>query len=67
MIVVCDSIWCDDVFVMKLSADGMMLEYFMYLGGTNSDFGNGIAIDGVGNVYVVGMMYSVDFPMMNPV
>ncbi|MGB8064261.1 MAG: SBBP repeat-containing protein [Candidatus Sulfotelmatobacter sp.] len=43
-----------DAFVSKISADGSTLEYSTYVGGTGSDSGNAIAVDGSGNAYVAG-------------
>jgi Beta-propeller repeat len=52
-----------DVFVSKLSADGTTLEYSTYVGGTGSDSGNAIALDGSGNAYVAGGTNSTNFPV----
>jgi Beta-propeller repeat len=51
-----------DVFVAKINPAGTALVYATYLGGTNSEFGTGIAIDPLGNAYVVGSTLSSDFP-----
>ncbi len=51
-----------DVFVSKLSAAGNTLVYSTYLGGSLSDYGYGIAVDGSGNSYVTGATWSPDFP-----
>jgi hypothetical protein len=39
------------------------LTYSTYLGGSDDDEGNGIAVDHSGNVYVVGQTASVNFPV----
>jgi hypothetical protein len=52
----------DDVFVTKLNAAGTGIVYSTYLGGTNNDFAEGIAIDGSGNAYLCGGTDSTDFP-----
>ena len=52
----------NDAFVTKLSADGSALVYSTFLGGSNSDRGHGIAIDGTSNAYVTGRTNSNDFP-----
>ena len=43
-----------DAFVAKVNAAGTTLIYAGYLGGSGSDAGNGIAVDGVGNAYITG-------------
>jgi hypothetical protein len=52
-----------DAFVAKISADGSTLLYSTYLGGTNSDVANGIAVDTFGEAYVTGTTLSPDFPV----
>ncbi len=51
-----------DVFVSKLDPTGSTLVYSTYLGGTSSDYGNGIAVDGTGAAYVTGSTLSTNFP-----
>jgi len=55
----------NDAFVAELNPTGSGLIYSTYLGGGNDDFGEGIARDGAGNVYVAGQTTSVDFPITN--
>jgi len=55
-----------DAFVAKISNDGSALSYSTYLGGSSSEFGNGIAVDGSGNAYVTGATASTDFNILNP-
>jgi hypothetical protein len=38
------------------------VEYSTFLGGSNTDAVNGIAVDAAGNAYIVGSTYSSDFP-----
>jgi hypothetical protein len=38
------------------------LVYSTYLGGSNDDFGGGVAVDSAGNAYVAGDTFSTDFP-----
>ncbi|MFZ0736802.1 MAG: SBBP repeat-containing protein, partial [Candidatus Acidiferrales bacterium] len=54
-----------DAFVSKISADGSTLLYSTYLGGSDIDFANGIAVDAFGNAYVTGLTNSTDFPIVN--
>ncbi len=51
-----------DVFVSKLNPAGTALVYSTFLGGSNFDWGRGIAIDGAGNAYVTGQTKSSTFP-----
>ncbi|TMG74464.1 MAG: hypothetical protein E6H75_11965, partial [Betaproteobacteria bacterium] len=43
-----------DAFVAKFNPDGSLLVYSTYLGGSNGDYGNGIAVNAAGNAYVTG-------------
>jgi hypothetical protein len=51
-----------NAFVAKLNAAGNGLRFSTYLGGNGSDSGSGIALDGIGNVYVAGNTTSANFP-----
>ncbi len=51
-----------DAFVTKLNAAGTGLIYSTFLGGTGSDGGSGIAVDGSGFAYVTGFTTSSNFP-----
>jgi len=55
-----------DVFVTKLSSSGNSLVYSTYLGESDNDGGNSIAVDGSGSAYVTGQTFSTDFPTLNP-
>ncbi len=50
-------------FVSKLSADGSRLLYSTYVGGSARDYGQAIAADALGNVFIVGWTESNDFPV----
>ena len=67
-------------FVFKLNPAGTQLLYSTYLGGSGDginiqtgfpnsedDSGNGIAVNGAGDAYVIGSTNSVDFPTLNAV
>ena len=56
-----------DAFVAKIDATGANLVYSTYLGGTLSENGLGIAVDSVGNAYVIGNTASTNFPTVNPI
>jgi hypothetical protein len=51
-----------NAFVTKLNATGSALMYSTYLGGSSSDEGSSIVVDGGDNAYVAGYTYSSDFP-----
>jgi uncharacterized protein YijF (DUF1287 family) len=46
-----------DVFAAKLNSSGVR-QWHTFLGSASDDYGSGIAIDGNGNVYVVGTSYT---------
>lgn len=52
----------ENAFIAKLNATGTAMVYATFLGGTGTDFGKGIAVDGQGNAYVAGATISSDFP-----
>jgi hypothetical protein len=56
-----------DAFVAKLDPSGSHLLYSSYLGGSDVDYGLGIALDQFGNAYVTGYTQSTDFPTVNPI
>ena len=56
----------DDGFVVEIAAAGTApFMYSTYLGGSQEDQVNGIAIDKSNNLYVAGETYSSDFPSSN--
>ena len=54
-----------DAFVAKVGADGTGLVYCGYIGGSERDYGRGVAVDGAGNAYVTGYTWSSEasFPV----
>jgi hypothetical protein len=57
-----------DAFVARLSADGSALVYSTYLGGSDTDVANAIAVDpSSGDAVVTGVTRSTDFPTANAV
>ena len=51
-----------DAFVTELVPAGSSFFYSTYLGGSDADFGQEIAIDASFNAYVTGYSYSTNFP-----
>jgi len=56
-----------DAFVAKLDPSGSHLLFSSFLGGSDYDYGNAIAVDQYGNIYVTGSTQSTDFPTANPI
>jgi len=54
------------VFVAKLDPSGSNLVYADYIGGSVSEYGYGLALDGANEVYVTGSTQSPDFPTVKP-
>ena len=54
-----------DAFVAKVNPSGTALDYAGYIGGSSSDYGNGIAVDSTGAAYVTGSTLSSEasFPV----
>ena len=51
-----------DAFLVKLDAEGEVVEYGTYLGGSRNDRGQAIAVDAEGQVALAGRTTSLDFP-----
>jgi hypothetical protein len=51
-----------DAFVVRIDPAGTAILDSTYLGGSASDVGRGIALDGAGNAYVMGWTASFTFP-----
>ncbi|MFX1254816.1 MAG: SBBP repeat-containing protein, partial [Promethearchaeota archaeon] len=56
------STYTQDVFVLKLAANGSTLLYSTYISGSDSDNSVRIAIDEAENTYITGYTWSTDFP-----
>jgi len=54
-----------DAFLTKINAAGSSLLYSTYLGGSGTDRGSAVVIDGNGNAYLAGYSGSADFPTEN--
>jgi hypothetical protein len=54
-----------DAFVTKLNSTGTAILYSTYLGGSNYDQGNAIAVDSTGAAYITGDTESTNFPTLN--
>jgi hypothetical protein len=54
-----------DAFIAKINASGSALVYASYLGGSNFEAGQAIAIDSSGSAYVTGSTGSSNFPTLN--
>jgi len=55
-----------DAFVTKLNTAGSALVYSTYLGGSNSERGLDVIVDGAGSAYVTGYTFSSNFPTQSP-
>jgi hypothetical protein len=53
-----------DAFIAKLKPDGSGLVYASYLGGSDEDYGESIAVDSSGAAYVSGWVWSTNFPVI---
>ena len=54
-----------NAFAARLSPAGTSLVFSTFLGGNGTDNGNGVALDGTGNIYVAGDTTSTNFPTVN--
>jgi hypothetical protein len=51
-----------DIFLARLNADGTALSYSTYIGGNNTDWALGVAVNSDGNVFLTGTTVSTNFP-----
>ena len=56
-----------DIFLSKLNAAGSALTYSTYIGGTSTDEGHGIALDGSNNAYITGSSNSTNYPLLSSI
>jgi len=56
-----------NAFLVAISPNGGQINYCTYLGGTNLDLGDGVAVDSSDFVYVTGATSSTNFPTTNAV
>jgi uncharacterized protein (TIGR03437 family) len=56
-----------DAFVSRLNVSGTAFVYSTYIGGSQGDFGRGIAVDANAGAYISGRTASTDFPTRNAV
>ena len=54
-----------DAFMARLNADGTVLEYATYLGGSGGEIIAALALDNLGRAYVAGATSSTNFPTIN--
>lgn len=59
-----------DAFITKIGINqatgNASIRFSTYMGGDHADFGRGIAVDSLNNIYVTGDTYSDNFPIMLP-
>lgn len=53
----------EDAFLTKINAAGSALIYSTFLGGDRAEEASAIAVDALGNAYVTGYTFSIDFPI----
>jgi hypothetical protein len=54
-----------DAFVSKINSAGTALLYSTFLGGSDREGGNAIAVDASGRAFVTGQTFSSNFPVLN--
>lgn len=56
-----------DSFLVKINSEGNQIILSSFIGGSDNDYGTGIAVDSLENVYITGYTSSPDFPIQNPI
>ena len=54
-----------DAFITKFNPLGNTLNFSTYIGGTNNDGANSIALDTYNNIYITGYTSSINYPVVN--
>ncbi len=54
-----------NVFLTKIASDGSQILDSIVFGGNGMDIGYGVAVDSVGDAFVVGSASSTNFPTVN--
>lgn len=52
----------NEIFVAKLDSTGSRLVYSTFLGGSEYEYSEDVAVDKAGNAYITGSAWSLDFP-----
>ncbi len=55
-----------DAFLTKFMPAGNAVEFSTYLGGSENEWAESVALDNDGNIYLTGGTRSTDFPLVNP-
>ena len=63
----CNGVFGGDAFIARFDPGGSTLTYATFLGGSQGEIGNGIAVDAGGRAVVAGRTDSFDFPVRSAV
>lgn len=55
----------EEAFILKMST-AQVVAFASYCGGSDADYGQGIAVDASNNIYITGYTTSANFPVVNP-